>query len=49
VAIGGVACAIGAFWFWRHWPGLRESARELLVASGMMTRETADQVPAPGD
>jgi MFS family permease len=49
VALGGVACAIGAFWFWRHWPGLRESARELLVASGMMTRETADQVPAPGD
>jgi MFS family permease len=49
IAIGGVACMIGAFWFWRHWPGLRESARELLVASGMMTRESADEVAATGD
>jgi len=49
VAIGGVACTIGAFWFWRHWPNMRESARELLMAAGMMTREPAEQVTAPGD
>ncbi|MGB6428965.1 MAG: MFS transporter, partial [Candidatus Acidiferrales bacterium] len=49
VALGGVACVFGAFWFWRRWPGLRESARELLVASGMMTREASDQIPATSD
>ncbi|MGB6198946.1 MAG: MFS transporter [Candidatus Acidiferrales bacterium] len=49
VALCGAACAVGAFWFWRHWPGMRESARELLVAAGMMTRESADEVPATGD
>jgi MFS family permease len=49
VAIGGVACVFGAFWFWRRWPGLRESARELLVAAGMMTREASDEVAASGD
>jgi MFS family permease len=49
VAIGGVACVIGAFWFWRRWPGLRESARELLVAAGMMTREASDELAASGD
>ncbi len=49
VAVGGVWCVVGAFWFWRHWPRVRGSARELLVAAGMMTAGPVKQMNAPGD
>jgi len=49
IALGGAACIAGAFLFWRHWPHVRESARALILASGVAGSETFKQVSASGD
>ncbi len=43
VALGGVACLAGAFWYWRRFPAFRLEARHLIVAQGMAGGEP----PAP--
>ncbi|MGO9641114.1 MAG: MFS transporter [Candidatus Acidiferrales bacterium] len=49
VALGGAACLAGAFLFWRYWPQMRDSARALILASGMAGSETFEQIPTSGN
>jgi MFS family permease len=46
VAIGGVACVIGAIWFWRALPDLRIEARRLIIAQGLAGGEPAQELNA---
>jgi MFS family permease len=46
VAIGGVACVIGAIWFGRALPELRIEARRLIIAQGMAAGEPAQELNA---
>ncbi len=46
VAVGGVACVIGAIWFGRALPELRIEARRLIVAQGMAAGEPAQELNA---
>ena len=46
IAIGGVACIIGAIWFGRQLPELRIEARRLIVAQGMAGGEPVQELNA---
>jgi MFS family permease len=46
VAAGGVACVIGAVWFWRALPDLRIEARRLIIAQGLAGGEPAQELNA---
>ena len=46
VAIGGVACVLGAIWFGRALPDLRIEARRLIVAQGLAGGEPAQELNA---
>jgi MFS family permease len=46
VAIGGVACVIGAIWFWRALPDLRIEARRLIIAQGLAGGEPEQELNA---
>jgi MFS family permease len=46
VAMGGVACVLGAIMFGRALPGLRIEARRLIVAQGMAAGEPAQELNA---
>jgi MFS family permease len=46
VAVGGVACVIGAIWFGRALPELRIEARRLIIAQGMAGGEPAQELNA---
>jgi MFS family permease len=46
VAAGGVACVIGALWFWRALPDLRIEARRLIIAQGLAGGEPAQELNA---
>jgi MFS family permease len=49
VALGGAGCLAGAFLFWRYWPGMRDAARALILASGMADAESFERAPASGN
>jgi MFS family permease len=44
VAIGGVACVMGATWFGRGLPGLRVEARRLILAQGLAGGEPEQEI-----
>jgi len=44
VGIGGVACLLGAFWFWRQLPELRSEARRLILAQGLAGGEPEQEI-----
>ena len=46
IAVGGVACVIGAVWFGRALPDLRVEARRLIIAQGMAGGEPAQELNA---
>jgi MFS family permease len=46
VALGGVACVIGAIWFARALPEMRVEARRLIIAQGMAGGEPAQELNA---
>jgi len=46
VAVGGVACILGAIWFWRALPDLRIEARRLIVAQGLAGGEPEQELNA---
>ena len=46
VAVGGVACVLGAIWFGRALPELRVEARRLIVAQGLVGGEPAQELSA---
>jgi MFS family permease len=46
VAIGGVACFLGAIWFWRALPDLRIEARRLIIAQGLAGGEPVQELDA---
>jgi MFS family permease len=46
VAVGGVACVLGAMWFWRALPDLRIEARQLIVAQGLAGGEPVQELNA---
>jgi hypothetical protein len=46
VAVGGVACVLGAIWFGRELPTLRIEARRMIVAQGMAGGEPAQELNA---
>jgi len=46
VALGGVACVMGAIWFGRALPELRIEARRLIVAQGLAGGEPAQEMNA---
>jgi MFS family permease len=46
VAIGGVACVIGAIWFGRALPELRIEARRLIIAQGLAGGEPPQELNA---
>ena len=46
VAIGGVACVVGAIWFRRALPAMRVEARRLIVAQGLAGGEPAQELNA---
>jgi MFS family permease len=46
VAIGGVACVIGAIWFGRALPAMRIEARRLIVAQGLAAGEPVQELNA---
>jgi MFS family permease len=46
VAVGGVACMMGALWFWRALPVLRVEAHRLIVAQGMAGGEPVQELNA---
>jgi MFS family permease len=46
VAVGGVACVLGAIWFGRALPELRIEARRLIVAQGLAAGEPAQELNA---
>ncbi|MGB8011414.1 MAG: MFS transporter [Terriglobales bacterium] len=46
VATGGVACLVGAVWFWRALPDLRIETHRLIVAQGLAGGEPAEEMNA---
>jgi len=44
VGAGGVACLLGAFWFWRQLPALRIEARRLILAQGLAGGEPEQEI-----
>ena len=46
VAVGGVACVLGAIWFGRELPMLRIEARRMIVAQGLAGGEPAQELNA---
>lgn len=46
VAIGGVACVMGAIWFWRRLPTMRIEARRLIIAQGLAGGEPEQELNA---
>jgi MFS family permease len=44
IAVGGVACIMGAFWFGWQLPQLRIEARRLIVAQGMAGGEPVEEI-----
>jgi MFS family permease len=46
VAVGGVACVIGAIWFGRALPELRIEARRLIIAQGLAGGEPVQELNA---
>jgi hypothetical protein len=46
IAVGGGACILGAFWFWRQLPGLRIEARRLIVAQGLAGGDPVQEINA---
>lgn len=46
IAVGGVACILGAIWFGRQLPAMRIEARRLIVAQGMAGGEPAQELNA---
>ena len=46
VAVGGVACVLGAIWFGRALPELRIEARRLIIAQGMAAGEPVQELNA---
>lgn len=46
IAVGGVACVVGAIWFWRALPDMRVEARRLIVAQGMAGGEPVQELNA---
>jgi MFS family permease len=46
VAIGGVACVLGAIWFGRSLPVLRIEARRLIIAQGLAGGEPEQELDA---
>ena len=46
VAVGGVACVLGAIWFGRELPTLRIEARRMIVAQGLAGGEPAQELNA---
>jgi MFS family permease len=46
VAIGGVACVMGAIWFWRMLPTMRIEARRLIIAQGLAGGEPEQELNA---
>jgi len=44
VAVGGIACALGALWYGRQLPELRVEARRLIVAQGLAGGEPAQEM-----
>lgn len=46
VAVGGVACVLGAIWFGRALPEMRMEARRLIIAQGMAGGEPAQELNA---
>jgi MFS family permease len=46
VAVGGVACVIGAIWFRRVLPSMRVEARRLILAQGLAGGEPAQELNA---
>ncbi|MGB9236443.1 MAG: MFS transporter [Terriglobales bacterium] len=46
VASGGIACVLGAIWFWRALPDMRVEARRLIVAQGLAGGEPAQELNA---
>jgi MFS family permease len=48
VALGGMACVVGALFFWAKLPAFRREARELVLAQGMMAGTPAQGVNSGG-
>jgi MFS family permease len=46
VAIGGIACVIGAIWFGRSLPAMRMEARRLIIAQGLAGGEPPQELNA---
>ena len=46
VAVGGIACVLGAIWFGRALPALRIEARRLIVAQGLAGGEPVQELDA---
>lgn len=46
VAVGGLACVVGAMWFWRMLPEMRIEARRLIVAQGLAGGEPEQELNA---
>jgi hypothetical protein len=46
VAVGGIACVLGAIWFGRALPELRIEARRLIVAQGLAGGEPVQELDA---
>jgi MFS family permease len=46
VAVGGVACVMGAIWFWRMLPTMRIEARRLIIAQGLAGGEPEQELNA---
>jgi MFS family permease len=46
VAVGGIACVLGAIWFGRALPELRIEARRLIIAQGLAAGEPAQELNA---
>ena len=46
VAVGGIACVLGAIWFGRALPELRVEARRLIVAQGLAGGEPVQELDA---
>jgi MFS family permease len=44
VAVGGVACVMGALWFGRALPELRIEARRLIIAQGLAGGEPEQEI-----
>jgi MFS family permease len=44
VAVGGLACIVGATWYWRELPELRIEARRLILAQGLAGGEPEQEI-----